>query len=177
MPTIGVTPKMVTKFRSCRHRFLLEIEKSYPGRYVDLKSLNFELYNYENWVKRIANHMPTKKKKDDSGYVWKGYCNVSIPSSKVPDAEKYIKNQDQVHQHLVTAFSQGISVKLYFDDKSDSYKCVLQDYNADSPNYGYAMSAFGSDWFVALSSALFKHFVLSKGDWQIEHMDTKRSFG
>lgn len=121
--------------------------------------------------------MPKKTKDNTDKYVWKGYVNINIPSDMIPDAENYIRDQNQVQQHIVTALSEQMTIKLYHDEKSDAYKVVLMDYNPESPNYGHAMSSFGSDWFVALSTALFKHYVLSDRDWNYAGTSTSRSFG
>ena len=177
MVVSSVPSNLVSKFMVNRSIITSEIDQNYPRRYVDIKSLNIKLSNYRTSVYRIANKMPAKKTKSTKEYKWLGYANVNIPSDRIPDAEEYIKDQNQVHQHLITAFASGLTVKLYFDDKSDSYKTVFTDHNPESPNYGYAMSSYGSDWFTALASGLFKHFVLVDCDWTSSVSTTKRSFG
>ena len=177
MPIKAISPSLVTKFYVNRYLFTYRADKSHPIRKPDLKALNLLFITYKQCIQRIVSKMGKKGSTSSSTYVWNGYININIPSDKMEEATQYIRNQNEVHQDLITAFSQGLTVKMYFDDKSDSYKCVFTDHNPESENFGYALSSFGSDWFTALASGLFKHHVLADGVWSDFKEDYKRSFG
>lgn len=177
MPIIGITSNQVLHYNINRDRVwkLILLERGY--RRTNEVPINDALTRLKNTIRKVQYKMPKKTTKNKEKYEWKGYVNVNIPTEAIPDVELFISDEKEVFQSIVTALSQLNTMKVYYDDKQDSFKCTLMSYEPDSPNYGHAMSGYGSDWYTAVAVTLYKHFTICNCDWSIQAITTGRSFG
>jgi hypothetical protein len=49
--------------------------------------------------------------------------------------------------------------------------------NDKDANCGYTMTSFAPTWFDAVRVAMFKHFVLTEGNWNAEAQQTMAKWG
>ena len=176
MPIEG-TSRHVSALFIQRHWFFDEANKNRHRRTKNIEYLNLRLFIIQERLKRIM--AKSKSTSDTSGNKpqWQGYKNINIPASHIAECENYLADTKNVWQDFLTLLNKGYTVKQYLDTKDMSYKCTLHCVNSDEPNAGYAMSAFGGDWYSALGCVLYKHFVLADEDWSSVDIGEKRSFG
>lgn len=121
--------------------------------------------------------MSHKKDKKKTKFVWKGYANVGITEPDVSGLEKFVADEKQVfslyNQMLVTNYQ----IKLYFDDYTESIKCVAVCHQPDDPNFGFALSSYAEDWYTALAVMIYKHHTICDRDWDNASSKTLRKFG
>ena len=174
---IESTATLIPKLFLHRAWWWNEAESVPAGREKSLEIINRSLYSINYSIKRILSKMPAKKKSKQAKVEWIGYQNISIPTSMVEGCEKYIADTKEVWSDYTEILVEGYTVKMYYDKDEESYKATLTCFIAESPNAGFALSAFGGDWFTALAVVLYKHSYVADGDWSSVANTSKRKFG
>ena len=120
--------------------------------------------------------MPKKTTKEQK-FVWKGYCNIHIPTNSEDAVLAFIKDEKTVffeqNQLLITDYT----IKFQVDKKSDAIKCTATCYDPDNPNFGHALSAYSDDWYSAMAVLIYKHTQIADRDWTENIQPERRSFG
>lgn len=117
--------------------------------------------------------MPQKSPK----FKWNGYVSVNIPSDLLGDAEKYITDNATFVESMNQALIDNYKLGVRHNPDDGSYIATLTCFDGDSDNFGYAMSAFGSDWYTACAVVLFKHFEVTGENWTDYRSSKSHSFG
>lgn len=160
-----------------RRFWITEIEKNPGKRFIPVRYRENTITLHQRNMRKWAEIMSKKAKAKTPKFEWKGYANVGITEAYVADLEKYVKDEKSVfadyNQMLVTNYQ----IKLYFDDYSESIKCVAVCHQHDDPNFGYALSAFAENWYEALAVMIFKHIHICERDWDNASSKTVRKYG
>jgi hypothetical protein len=128
-------------------------------------------------MKRIRDYIMAKKEKSTEKFVWKGYCNINVPTSAENVIDAFIKDDKTVFFEFNLLLTSDYTIKYQYDAKNESIKCTATCYNPDSINYGYALSAYAGDWYTALAVLLFKHLTIAEKDWLDYQQATKKTYG
>lgn len=118
-----------------------------------------------------------KSKEKKAKFEWKGYVNINIPESEHSKLEKFVSDEKNVFFSYNQMLTQNYQIKQYFDDYTESIKTTVVCHDADSPNFGYALSAFAEDWFTSLAVLIYKHCEIADSDWDNASSVTMRKFG
>lgn len=172
-----LTTKDVQSFFQSRYWWFIEANMPGQNREKDERVLRNQLNRVQDRHRRIRRKIMASKKKSQNEYKWLGYLNIYLPDDQMEAAAVYMKDSNAVWADFTATLADEITFKIFFDKKADAFKCTMLDYNPDSPNFGYATSSFGSDWFSALAVALFKHVQWTDGDWQFRAGSTNKKFG
>ena len=110
-------------------------------------------------------------------FTWKGYKNINISDKLHDSVEKFLTDDKEIFALWNSLLLKDYTFKFYFDVKSESFKCTVTCMNSEEPNFGYAMSAYGDNWYTALGVVIFKHVEISQGDWDSVASDSFGRFG
>lgn len=157
--------------------WVLELEKDRADRFTPMRFRENIFTQHARNMRRASIYMSHKKDKKKPKFVWKGYANVGVTEAVVPDLEKFVSDEKRVFSEYNKMLVTNYQIKLYFDDYSESIKCVAVCHQHDDPNFGYALSSFAEDWYTALAVMIFKHIVICEHDWDNASSKTLRKFG
>lgn len=115
--------------------------------------------------------------KKSATFKWQGYCNINITEHLVDDAQQYMTDDKTVWFEFNQALTSDYRISLNYDGDQENFKATMTCYAPDDENFGYAMSAYGGDFYTAIAAVLFKHFHVADKSWQEYKSATKRSFG
>lgn len=118
-----------------------------------------------------------KSDKKKPKFDWQGYVNIDVPERKHTDLEQYVADDKQVFFCYNSLLTTDYQFKQYFDSYTQAIKTVVTCYNADSENFGYAMTAYAEDWYTSLAVAIYKHMVLADGIWSSAASNKVKRFG
>lgn len=159
-------------------QFWFNTAEQHPvDRSINPEHLNTRLMYHRRNINRIKREIFSMTKKSTKQFKWQGYVNIDIPASHVGDAKKFIADDKNVWYSFNQIMVDGYQVKVYFDNSHENFKCVLTCYADNSPNFGYALSAFGDDWYTAIAVVLFKHYELTDGNWNESATSISNPFG
>lgn len=125
-------------------------------------------------AKRIANE---NKKPERKRATYKGYCNVAIPSDRKDEMRTFIENSDDVEVLLQDAIAQGYKFSFEFDATTKAHKVTMFAAWEDLPNSGKNLTAYAPYWLDALGVVMWKHNVLTKGNWDSGDPEPDEMFG
>ena len=103
--------------------------------------------------------------------------NVGITEADIPDLEKFVKDEKTVFSEYNQMLFLNYQIKMYFDDYSESIKCVAVCHQHDDPNFGYALTSYTENWFEALAVMIFKHLHICHKSWDSATSKTMRKYG
>ena len=149
-----------------------KIERIKPLRFQD-SVFTKHVRNMREMSLKMAKQKGQKKPKFD----WKGYVNVGITEALVPDLEKFVADEKAVFEQYNLMLVTNYQIKLYYDDYSESLKCVAVCHQHDDPNFGLALTSFAEDWYTALAVMIFKHTEICDKDWSSAKSVTVKKFG
>lgn len=165
------------KLSKARRFFFNEMQKDRRDRMKHTGHLNTALMFHQRIIYRIAHETKVKMAKKSSKFKWQGYVNINIPETHMDEAEQYISDEKTVFFDFNQAIVSGYRFSVNYDGEDESYKCSLTCFDEDSPNFGYAMSAWAGDWVTAVGAILYKHFHLADKDWTSFTGATNKKFG
>lgn len=157
--------------------FYSEAARPASFRSIDLTSLNAMITNNLLAFDKIRGNMVKSKKTKKPVFKWLGYANISIPNSMSSQCEARIKDEKSVMEFFSEMQWLGYTFKFYADKASESIKVTCTCYVEDSPNFGWALSAYAGNWYTALAVLTFKHYDIAKENWTDFDSETKQSYG
>lgn len=128
-------------------------------------------------IREIGQIILAKQPNDKGNFTWKGYKNINITSDLESDVEKFVEDDKNVFYSFNEMLVTGYQIKIYFDEKNESMKALATCFDADSVNYGYAMSAWAGDWYTALAVLIFKHYEVADKIWEDGTVTKVNKFG
>lgn len=129
--------------------------------------------NYE----RVRLELGMAKRVKEQKFKWRGYINIDIPDARRDEARLFIEDTELVLQGLEEVIADGYKVSLRKDTNSEGVTATLTCHQADSDNFGFAMSGFAGDGVSALGVVVFKHYRISEGDWESDEKVGRDAFG
>jgi len=85
------------------------------------------------------------------------------------DQRKQLKSQpldlEDADDALLKLNEAGYGLKLKWDEYSEAFAAFLQTDDEESENYGFILTGRGSTPLKALKQLLYKHFVMTEGEW------------
>jgi len=168
--TLGVVPD-VDRWAQ-RHTELYEYHirtatalSVFEGRccFVEYTPLNFQTLEYPKY--RIT-HM-AKKSQNSGGKMgsWNGIVSVPFNSPEKEQFMKWRETADGWETDLQDLIAQDYKLSLSHDNRSGAIMASLSCYNQKDPNYKYTMISRAPTPLMAVAVTLFKHLVLTEGDW------------
>lgn len=139
----------------------------------DVTLANAAIQSYEHTMQREGWIKVSEKKKKKQNFKWQGYTNISIGISHEQAAIAYLDEANTTWEDMTSILQDGYSIKFAHDAEQNVIRCTLTCMNDEDPNYGWAMSAWGSDFYKALASALFKHIYIAKENWELYKQETR----
>lgn len=109
--------------------------------------------------------MPPAKKKSDS---WKGFLNHRLSPEHREMFGAWDFDGDDVWLFISQANTEGYRFSTSYNTQNSTYNAILQCTDADSPNYGYSLSAYAQEWYTAVRLVLFKHIVVFQYVWDTQ---------
>lgn len=118
-----------------------------------------------------------KTSKTTTSFEFKGYANVLIPEADGNKVAAHIKDAQAVYEEINTLAKDGYSVKVYYNDDDGNFRASLTCMNPEDSNFGYVLASYAQDWFTAVAVLTFKHFDVTKENWQEYTTAKTNSFG
>lgn len=128
----------------------------------------------EKMAKKIADE---NKKPERKRATYKGYCNVAIPAELKEEMRSFIENSDDVEVLLQDAIAQGYKFSFEYDATTKAHKVTMYAAWDDLPQAGKNLTAYAPYWLDALGVVIWKHVVLTKGDWDKGRDEQAEMFG
>lgn len=160
-----------------KHFWVQEMIKDKSERFKPLRHQKTLFTSHQRNMRKVSKIMSHKKDKKKPKFVWKGYCNVGITEPDVSALEKFVSDEKTVFAEYNQMLVTNYQIKIYFDDYSESMKCVAVCHQHDDPNFGYALTSYAEDWYTAIAVMIFKHLKLCDKDWDNASSKTLRKFG
>lgn len=92
---------------------------------------------------------------------WKlKWSNIYLDAQQKEAAKLFLAKDGELDNLYATILCSGYSVSYSFNEQTDSTICTIICKNEDDPNFGWAISTHGRDWYGATARAFYKHFVL-----------------
>lgn len=86
------------------------------------------------------------------------------------------KAEKEINDHINTVLGDGHKISFSFSEHNDSYICSVTGKPDDCVNANKCYTSHGKDWGTALYVAMYKYFVIFKGEpW--EDIDDEADFG
>lgn len=96
---------------------------------------------------------------------WTKFVEIPLTGVKKADIEKVFGSPDVVSDTFEKLVDEGYRMSFSKDYRQDAVICSVTCKQEGSPNEGCTFTAFAGSWFAALQVALYKHFVVSKENW------------
>lgn len=93
------------------------------------------------------------------------WINRNLTDEEKQDHDVQGKTPEQLGLLLWRVALQGYNVRVAFDAYSKCFQANLVPYQAENPNFGYAISARGATPERAFSLLLYKHYAIFKERW------------
>lgn len=132
---------------------------------------------YVRAVSMALSEAGVKMAKKSDKFKWNGYVNVEISATEAELAEAYIGDEKKVFMAIGKTVVDGYKLAVSFDQETETFRATATCFDKESPNFGYALGAFGSDWYTAIAAVLYKHYEISDEDWTSYAPKSGRSFG
>lgn len=120
--------------------------------------------------------MATKKNKGKAQFNTQ-FVRVSLTSEDKKAIPEYRKKAEKDVNDLINqVLGEGHKISFSFSEHNDSYICSVTGKPEDCVNSNKCYTSHGKDWGTALYVALYKYFVVFKGEpW--EDLDDAEDFG
>lgn len=118
--------------------------------------------------------MAAKAKKDTA---WKGFANVAFNAEARAIYENWSLSSEALTQRVEDLTAEGYRITLTYDKANQASQCSFTCQNERSANNGYTLTARGPSWWDALTVAIFKHDVLTGGEWPLSEKTTGDKWG
>jgi len=96
-----------------------------------------------------------------------GFVNHEMTRDEKNQYEQWSMAVDDASllDYLQELVDNGYKISLKYDGRNKTYQCSLTCSNPNHDDFGLVLTARAPDMFNLLRVAVFKHFVLLRGDW------------
>jgi len=109
------------------------------------------------------------KKVDSSpvskGANWTTFVEISLAGHTMSQIRDEYPTVESVYDKFNGFIGEGYRVSFSYNEQNDAVIVSVTCKVLASPNAGCTYTSFAGDWFFALQIALYKHYVVTKGDW------------
>lgn len=93
------------------------------------------------------------------------WINRNLTTEEKREHDERKSTPQNIALRAVELALHGYTLKVSFDAYSKCFQATLLVWQAENPNFGYGLSARGSDPLRAVSLLLYKHFEILKENW------------
>jgi hypothetical protein len=154
-------PFILGQMRSCANQH--ESENDTPTYYT-YRRINQLLENY--W-RAVAMRKHTERKFPDPKNSQLVYINKKLTAEQKDEFEVWFKDNQVVDQAFTRAMHEGHKFSFMENFDGGVYNGLMYSAKDDPINGGYALSSKSSNWYKAVCMSVYKHYVLTKGDWKV----------
>lgn len=110
----------------------------------------------------ISQKLPTGKEKASWNTTF-----VDIPLGATTEDALFAQfdNEGAVYDQATKLLEAGYRLGFSYNGQNDAFICSVTCKDEASPNANKTFTAFAGSWYEALMVALYKHYVISSGDW------------
>lgn len=108
---------------------------------------------------------------------WKGFVDVRLTAEQRQQYQGWAAEDDDVLAVLFDEVLNGYKFTLSFNSKNQSFTASLTAVGTGGGNDGYTLSSFGAEPWVAVRVLIYKHRVISEGDWSSVGAGSSDSWG
>ena len=119
--------------------------------------------------------MASKQSKKDTS--WKGFANVPFNAEARGRYEQWSITANALYQAMEDVIAKGYRFTFSYDATNQASQCSITCQNDKDANAGYTLTSRGPTWYDALSVGLFKHLVLTEGEWPLNEKTTGDKWG
>lgn len=165
------------KVMNAKRWFFTESAKHPQERSLLRKHTNHEFLQMTRTMTRLINMTKKQSSSKASKFKFQGYVNINISEAQTPEFLSYLKDHDRVWNDYAQCLVDGYAIKANFDAENANYRVSVTGFEDTGDNYGFVIGGFADDWFTALAVVLFKHYYVSKENWQSFHQPENKRFG
>jgi len=96
---------------------------------------------------------------------WTVFVDIPVSPEAWADIEAAYGNSDVLVDQVERFLSEGYRLSFSYNPQTDAVTCSMTCRNEASGNNGKTVTSFASNWVTALQVSLYKHYVVSEGDW------------
>lgn len=109
--------------------------------------------------------MAGRKKEPGNLAGWEGFAKVELSDSDKEAFGEWELIDEDVFVLMADLLNTGYKLTLSYSDQNNSYNAALTCKDIASPNKGYTLSGYATSWYQALRVVLYKHVVVTGGNW------------
>lgn len=108
--------------------------------------------------------MPRRQAKRQQGE-FRGYVEYRFTDEDKKKFKEWLAAEDGTASAILKTIENDYRITLSYDDYNEAYQASISTKDDSSPNAGYVLVGRGADWYKALLQAVYKHYVIMRGDW------------
>lgn len=134
-----------------------------------------ERYRSRHWFLSLLNEccgvleMATSKKKGAGTTAgkpqWTTFVDISIAGVEWTDIQQVYGKGDDFTNALADLIGEGYRVAFSYNPANDAVICAVTGKEGCGANEGKTFNSFAGDWVTAAMVCLYKHNVVTNGDW------------
>lgn len=135
-----------------------------PTPVITVAAINQQFHNLHIGVHLMANAKKGAKTEFSAPNDLK-WINRNLTEQEKSHHDTQAKSPSELGVLLFKVAVQGYNIRLSWDTYSKCYQANLVPFQAENPNYGYAISARGATPERAVSLLLYKHYAVFNENW------------
>lgn len=126
------------------------------------EKINRYLESYWRTVTMAKNHAKTYPKVGQTPLT---YVNKKLTATEVVKFDAWLSDDRKAEEFINKAFYEGYKQSTGWWDEKEVFNVLMIAPQEGSVNSGKALSSKSPNWFRAMAMNVYKHFVISGGDW------------
>lgn len=159
--------------------FVYFLKFPFPNDGTALKStvytLNKKFEQIEAEMTKKLGDKATPRAAQQTGDALK-WINRNLTEQEKADHDNQAKTPAQLGVLLFAVAMQGYNVRVAYDGYSKCFQANIIPYQAENPNFGYALSARGVTPERAVSLLLYKHYAILEENWSDHYKAPTNSY-
>lgn len=97
---------------------------------------------------------------------WTTFVDIPIAGVSPSDLDDRYGSWDDFDSDLSALLSSGYRVGVSYNSGNSAFIVSVTCRDDSSPNVGCTFTSFAGEWWTAIKVALYKHYVVTEGDWK-----------
>lgn len=109
---------------------------------------------------------------------WRGFKDVRLTDAQRDAYENWDCHDADVYQLAAEAVSSGYKFTCSYNGSNDTYTATITGQSGVGVQAaGFSLSAFAPDWYNAVRTLMYKHWVVLDGDWSKIEVSASERWG
>ena len=158
-PTLVSIPFMTQQMRMCGAYHVGRSDNAYGAIETKANRLLNSFWRATTMAKNVSKNYPNKAN-------WNlRFLNQKLTQREKEVFEEWFADREKCDLAVIKAMHDGYKISVQWQSDNEIFNALLYPPKDGSANDGMAISSKSADWYKASAMLVFKHAILTRGDW------------